>query len=254
MVVLRSLLFLVIFESLQSCLGLLQHLQKPRSPLHWDTKLCSLESSTSEVSGESKRSRFNEKLLLDAKRLREEAAEFEKISKLPNNQTDDEIRGGTSNGTSIRATDEFIGRFPIEKVVNTTNVFTMGAFNSDISSLSATVFNGTYMSVLVERESDSTKKKLFLDKISGEILRNKKEIASTTSTTTRVPATAEEEFKGLMADLLSGKTEKPVDTIGSSQRLKRKQRRTLEHHSAVLWMTTVVSSKISYHYQPPLLQ
>lgn len=165
-------------------------------------------ANTNSNNDSSKRSRFNEKLIETAKKLREEALELEKLNQLLLMPPQNNIKSNSINDTtvvqkedSISTTksklvgEEFIGRFPIEKMLNTTNIFTMGAFSSDSSnkniknkdgdvdlytellgdlsnnSTSTYSNNGTYQSVLADRGADSSKKQILLDKLSGNEMR-----------------------------------------------------------------------------------
>jgi hypothetical protein len=168
----RSLIFVILYGSFYQSYGWFPQRSLSQSHFYRDLKLrCSESSDTND----GKRSRFNERLLSDAKLLREEALKLEKIEKDAVHAL--QIKSSdTSFSTNINTTataieskfigEDFVGRFPIEKVVNNTNVFTMGAFASDKSTITE-VNNGTYVSVLVERNADKQQKKQFLDQITG---------------------------------------------------------------------------------------
>ena len=110
---------------------------------------------------------MNEKMLERAKKLREEALKLENLEKVS-----DEV--DESSTKSLR--EEFVSRFPIERLTANTSIFSLGAFTEGSSAIVST--NGTYVSVLAVRDVDKKEQKLKLDKISGESLRSKRAITS----------------------------------------------------------------------------
>ena len=136
------------------------------------------------TSSEHERSRYNEKLINDAKKLRDEIflLELQSINDLSKGViVKDDSSAETSCGNNF-IRDEFISRFPIERTLNTTTIFTLGSFKSDSSYTSniSEASNGTYISVLVEREREKERKEAFLDKISGMSSSNLRATDSTT--------------------------------------------------------------------------
>ena len=136
------------------------------------------------TSSEHERSRYNEKLINDAKKLRDEIflLELQSINDLSKGViVEDNSSAKTSCGNNF-SRDEFISRFPIERTLNATTIFTLGSFKSDSSSTSniSEASNGTYISVLVEREREKERKEAFLDKISGMSSSNLRATDSTT--------------------------------------------------------------------------
>ena len=125
---------------------------------------------------DSKRSRMNQEMLERARKLRDEASEMEVASKaLEQIASAVKLPESTSTSSSSKSTkstgEEFISRFPVERLTANTSIFTLGAFqtNATVEDIS----NGTYRSVLVDREKYTSKQKSQLDKLSGEAVRSK---------------------------------------------------------------------------------
>lgn len=110
---------------------------------------------------------MNEKMLERAKKLRDEALQLENFGSL----ADDAAKSSTKSSR-----EEFVSRFPIERLTTNTSIFSLGAFTD--SSRTNASSNGTYMSVLADRDIDQAQQKSKLDKISGESLRTKRAISS----------------------------------------------------------------------------
>ena len=110
---------------------------------------------------------MNEKMLERAKKLRDEALQLENLG----STADDATKSSTQSSR-----DEFVSRFPIERLTANTSIFSLGAFTD--SSRTNASSNGTYMSVLADRDVDKAQQKSKLDKISGESLRTKRAISS----------------------------------------------------------------------------
>lgn len=162
----KALLLLLIFDVvIKNCSCFHNFRQRP-CYLNWRLK-CAEAGPTSIPS--SKRSSMNEKMLERAKILREEASALEspKDSPVFANTTDLQVEDG---GIKILR-DEFVSRFPVERLTANTSIFTLGAFETKDVAASST--STEYTSVLVERDAEQKKQKLQLDKISGEATRKK---------------------------------------------------------------------------------
>ena len=137
----------------------------------WRTLKLHSSSPRRGVSAEHERSRYNEKLINDAKKLRDEILVLELQSRkdISKGEITEQGLNAETSGSNSFIRDEFISRFPIERTLNTTTIFTLGSFQSGSSSTSniSEASNGTYVSVLVEREIEKERKEAFLDKISG---------------------------------------------------------------------------------------
>ena len=131
---------------------------------------------------------MNQIMLEKAQKLREEASILEEANKLSEAIVTsvilpDSIDSDSSvniNGKSSR--EDFIGRFPVERL---TPIFTLGVFNSNVTT--EEVSNGTYVSVLVERDSERLRQKSQLDKISGEAVRSRNAISGASTSIPNIP-------------------------------------------------------------------
>jgi hypothetical protein len=169
----QALLVIFLIDLVQRSNGYLH--QKPqiisKALPKWKLR-CSESVGTPPTSTPSKRSSMNEKMLERAKKLRDEALELEGLN---SNSTASETKVDTAQASSSAvktSRDEFVSRFPVERLTANTSIFTLGAFVSNTTK-SDTVSNGTYVSVLAERTSDRANQKLKLDKLSGEVTRKK---------------------------------------------------------------------------------
>lgn len=162
----KAFLLLLIFDLLvRSCSGF-HNLRQKLCHLNWRLK-CAETGPTPTPS--SKRSSMNEKMLERAKLLREEASALESPKDAP--VLANTIDLPEDNGGIKILRDEFVSRFPVERLTANTSIFTLGAFDSKEAAESST--STEYVSVLVERDAEQKKQKLQLDKISGEATRKK---------------------------------------------------------------------------------
>lgn len=177
----------IVICSLASCQGWIRSAQIPRN-----TRLYSSNQDPDRKVG-SKVSRYNEKVLNDAKRLRdqinlleEQSRANEQIQKAPPafETTDAKVDADMSRSGGKSFGDDFVSRFPIERAMNSTSIFTLGSFKSDpiaVAILDATpVLSGQYVSVLVDRVTEKSKKEVFLDKITGMLVTNNTDATSGT--------------------------------------------------------------------------
>lgn len=158
--------FLLSFQFLQSCHGLLQQ-RSPISHGYSKRRLYCTGSNPVPKPSQPGRSNMNEKMLERAKKLREEALKLENLENIS-----DEIY---ESGTKLLR-EEFVSRFPIERLTANTSIFSLGAFTEGSSANVSK--NGTYVSVLAVRDVYKKEQKLKLDKISGESVRSKRAITS----------------------------------------------------------------------------
>lgn len=157
---------LFFFHFLQSSFGLLH--QRPQiSRPYLKFKLHCTGSSPVSEPPQPGRSNMNEKMLERAKKLRDEALQLENLGSI----ADDATKSSTQSSR-----EEFVSRFPIERLTANTSIFSLGAFTD--SSRTNASSNGTYMSVLADRDVEKAQQKSKLDKISGESLRTKRAISS----------------------------------------------------------------------------
>lgn len=171
----QALLVIFLIDLVQRCNGYIHqkpHLLSKALP-KWKLR-CSESVGTPPTSTPSKRSSMNEKMLDRAKKLRDEALELEGSNTNSTAAAETTVKTAQASSSAAVKTsrDEFVSRFPVERLTANTSIFTLGAFVSNTTK-SETVSNGTYVSVLVERTSDRANQKLKLDKLSGEVTRKK---------------------------------------------------------------------------------
>lgn len=171
----QALLVIFLIDVVQRCNGYLHqkpHLMSKALP-KWKLR-CSESVGTPPTSTPSKRSSMNEKMLDRAKKLRDEALELEGLNTNSTAAAETTVKTAQASSSAAVKTsrDEFVSRFPVERLTANTSIFTLGAFVSNTTK-SETVSNGTYVSVLAERTSDRATQKLKLDKLSGEVTRKK---------------------------------------------------------------------------------
>lgn len=193
----------------------------------WNSKLYCTNSKR-DSGRESKRSRYNEKLISDAKKLRYEVSLLE-VQKTKDVTTGEETKmdsmdvDNSSNSSFMR--EDFISRFPIERLLDTSNIFTLGSFKSDSSGTSnaSDGANGTYISVLVERETEKVRKEAFLNKISGMTSSNQKVLESRTLSTS-----SPMEMTDILSDAEIAFTTKP-STIAKQLPIVRSQEKKMSN-------------------------
>ena len=170
----QALLVIFLIDLVQRCNGYLH--QKPqiisKALPKWKLR-CSESVGTPPTSTPSKRSSMNEKMLERAKKLRDEALELEGLNSNTTSAADTKVEIVQASSSAVKTSrDEFVSRFPVERLTANTSIFTLGAFVSNTTKADS-VSNGTYVSVLAERTSDRANQKLKLDKLSGEVTRKK---------------------------------------------------------------------------------
>ena len=180
-------LAVVIYALLQSSFGLQYQQKIALRPFRGKAFRCTEGGDVIPLSknSESKRSKMNQMMLDKAQKLRDEAFALEEANKIAEAvaasvTAPESVKNDNSGKSNNKASgEEFVGRFPVERLTLNTPIFTLDAFKAN--GTTDEVVNGTYVSVLVERESDKLLQKLRLDKISGEAVRSRRENPSSLS-------------------------------------------------------------------------
>ena len=172
---------IVIYVLLQPSHGLLQQQKIALRPFRGKPFRCTEGGDVIPLSknSESKRSKMNQMMLEKAQKLRDEASALEEANKISEAvaasiTSTESVKNDNSGNINNKASgEEFVGRFPVERLTLNTPIFSLGAFKTN--GTTEEVANGTYVSVLVERESDKLLQKSRLDKISGEAVRSRRD-------------------------------------------------------------------------------
>jgi hypothetical protein len=145
-------------------------------------KLFSSANSDFDSKQETAKSRFNEKIIDEARRLREEASELEKQD--PSQSYDVDYTPISEVGGKLFG-QEFVSRFPTSKAQNASISLVENAKTAN-SLLSNEIRNSSdlpYISVLIDREVVKTPSEIFISRMSENVVRNVQETAIIESTT-----------------------------------------------------------------------
>ena len=162
----HALFAYVLLHVILGCTGLVSHVR--------NLKVTCIRclGGTKDSSASDKRSRLNEKMLGEAKKLREEASELEKVNniQLEKHQTPDakEIDDYNDESQKKAFRSDFVSNFPLQKQLKTDEV----ALNGTSSNSSSVIALGeqnedSYVSVLAERAPAKTDEESYLKKIVG---------------------------------------------------------------------------------------
>ena len=162
----HALFAYVLLHVILGCTGLVSHVR--------NLKVTCIRclGGTKDSSANDKRSRLNEKMLGEAKKLREEASELEKVNSLQlgKHQTSDakEIDDCNDETKKKAFRSDFVSNFPLQKQLKTDEV----ALNTTSSNSSSVTALGeqnddSYVSVLAERAPAKTDEESYLKKIVG---------------------------------------------------------------------------------------
>jgi hypothetical protein len=149
---------------LLGCTGWVSHIRNPK------LTCIRCKDGISDPTPSDMRSRFNEKMLNEAKKLREEASELEKVDKLQlgQHQSPPAEEEKDLNDASERKTfrKDFVSNFPSPKQLNTDEL-TLNGTSSNFSSVVALGEQSadSYVSVLAERAPPTTEEESYLQKI-----------------------------------------------------------------------------------------
>ena len=147
-----------------------------------NNKLFSSGNSDFDSKQETAKSRFNEKIIDEARRLREEASELEKQD--PSQLYDVDYTPISEVGGKLFG-QEFVSRFPTSKAQNASISLVENAKTAN-SLLPNEIRNSSdlpYISVLIDREVVKTPSEIFISRMSENVVRNVQETAIIESTT-----------------------------------------------------------------------
>jgi hypothetical protein len=186
---LRLVTSCIIFQLFQTCNGFLPLFHTAKT-----NKLHGSGNSNFDSKQESKKSRFNKKIIDEARRLREEASVLEKQDQ--SQSCDVEYLPSSGGGVKVFG-QEFVSRFPTIKAQNASIPLLENTITSNPLLVNKSLYSSDipYISVLMDREIVKTPSEIFISRINENAVRDIEEtavIASTTSESRSVNLSASE--------------------------------------------------------------
>lgn len=159
MMELRIITCCIIFQLFQTCNGFLPCFHKAKT-----NRLFSSGNSNFDSNQVTKKGRFNDKLIDEARRLREEASALEKQD--PSQTIDVDYLPNIEGGGKLYD-DDFVSKFPRSKALNTSISLLGNATTSNLLFANRALNSSDipYVSVLIDRQIIKTPSEIFISKI-----------------------------------------------------------------------------------------